>query len=209
MKYRSFKQNQKGFTIVELMVATMVFGVVLLVITTAILQISRLYYRGVTEAKTQSAARTALDLITQGIQFSGGAVTETPGAYNAFCVGGKQYSYVLGKRLVEASPGANDTAHSLVVDDRAGCTSSSTAANMNSFTLSSGRELLDPNMRLSKMSVQNIGTNMYRITIKVVSGDDGILNNPTAANASCKSVSVGGQFCAISELTTVVTKRIQ
>jgi prepilin-type N-terminal cleavage/methylation domain-containing protein len=211
MKRTSIKHNQGGFTIIELMISTMVFGVILLVITTAILQISRLYYKGVTQAKTQSVARSTIDLISQGIQFSGGDVTETPGTYNAFCVGNQQYSFALGKQIVEpgATRGTNQDYHALVVDDKAGCTSSSTAVDMSNGSLSSGRELLEPKMRLAKMSVQNIGEDLYRVSLKVVFGDDDVLNNPAGANATCKNITAGTQFCAVSELTTVVTKRVE
>jgi Tfp pilus assembly protein PilW len=201
-------KNEAGFTIVELMIATMVFGMVLLVVTTAILQITRIYYKGITQARTQSVARSAMDMISQGIQFSGGSVTSTPGSYNTFCVGNKQYSFVLGKQVTESTPNSLQTYHALVVDDEPGCTSS-TAASPMSTAVTTGRELLDPSMRLSKMSVQNIGTKLYKVTIKVVYGDDDLLNNPTADNANCKNATVGTQFCAVSELTTVVTKRVE
>lgn len=208
MKRPTIRSNQAGFTIIELMVSTMVFGVVLLVVTTAILQITRIYYKGITQAATQSAARSAIDLVSQGIQFNGGSVTETPGSFNTFCVGSQQYSFVLGKQLVDATPSSSQTYHALVVDDEPGCTSSTAASPMNTAA-TTGRELLEPKMRLSKMSVQNIGANLYKVTIKVVSGDDDLLNDPTGEAAQCKSISAGTQFCAVSELTTVVTKRVK
>lgn len=208
MKRNKLSKNIAGFTIIELMIATMVFGTVLLVVTTAILQITRVYYKGITQATTQSTARSIIDMISQGIQFNGGGVTETPGSFNAFCVGNQQYSFVLGKQLTETTPAANQTWHALVVDDKPGCTSSSPGSSMNT-QVTSGRELLQPNMRLSKMSVQNIGTNLYKITVKVVSGDDDLLKNPANDTATCQNFSAGTQFCAVSELTTVVTKRVE
>lgn len=200
--------NNKGFTIVELMISTMVFGTVLVLVTTAILQITRVYYKGVTQANTQSVARNIIDMISQGIQFNGGDVTETPGSFNAFCVGNQQYSYVLGKELVDAAPASAQTWHALVVNDKPGCTSSTAGSSMTTQA-TAGRELLQPGMRLSKMSVQNLGPNLYKITVKVVSGADDILQNPTSDAAACAKMSAGTQFCAVSELTTVVTKRVE
>jgi Tfp pilus assembly protein PilW len=208
MKRPSIRSNETGFTIVELMVSTMVFGVVLLVVTTAILQITRIYYKGITQANTQSTARSVIDMVSQGIQFNGGNVTETPGSFNTFCVGSQQYSFVLGKQLVDTAPSSAQTYHALVVDDEPGCTSSTAASPMNTAA-TTGRELLQPKMRLSKMSVQNVGTNLYKVTIKVVSGDDDLLDDPGSETARCKNLSAGTQFCAVSELTTVVTKRVK
>jgi len=49
---------------------------------------------------------------------------------------------------------------------------------------------------------------IYKISVKVVFGDDDLLNNPNAESATCKSEQ-GSQFCAVSDITTVVTKRVQ
>jgi hypothetical protein len=48
----------------------------------------------------------------------------------------------------------------------------------------------------------------FKVTVKVVYGDDDLLdnvNNPT----SCKGSVVGGQWCAISELSSVVYSRAE
>lgn len=198
----------------ELLIATVVFGVVLLAVTAAILQFTRVYYKGVTESNVQETARSIVDTIGQGIQFNGGTVTDTPfnptaGGSYAFCIGNMQYSYQVGHQLVDTgSFSATQKPHALVSADVAGCTSSTAAQNMSNQAIS-GRELLAPFMRLAKMDVTNIGTNTYRITVKVVYGDDDLLNNPTSPNASCKNIRAGTQFCAVSDITTTVVKRVE
>lgn len=198
--------RQHGFTIIELLIATMIFSVVLLIITGGILQITRVYYKGVTEANTQNAARSIIDTISQAIQFNGGVVQATPaptvGAAQSFCVGSLQFSYRLGYQLVDGATGTNQTNNSLREDTISGCTAMSAGAT---FT---GRELMSPKMRLSSLSVQPAGTNLWKITVQVTYGDDDLLNNPTAANASCKGIQAGTQFCSVSELSTIVVKRI-
>lgn len=212
MRMARTRNQSAGFTIVELMIATAVFGTVLLLITTAILQITRVYYKGITESRTQDTSRTIIDLVSQGIQFSGGDVTTTiasptAGSSYAFCVGGKQYSYTLGYQLSD-NPTATQTYHALVVDDLAGCTAGSTAQNVRAATVS-GRELVAPNMRLANLQVASAGSNLYRVTVRVVYGDNDLLNNPNDQNASCRQAIAGRQFCAVSELSTIVTKRVQ
>jgi len=203
-----------GFTIVELMIATAVFAIVLMVVTTGIMQVTRVYYKGLTEANTQDAARSIMDSITQAIQFNGGAVSTTPaspsaGASYAFCVGNQQYSYTLGYELMDTpDPLQAQTYHALVVDTLSGCSASSPAQNVRAASIT-GRELLSPRMRLSNLSVTNVGANLYRVQVRVVYGDDDLLNNPTTTGAVCQSVRAGTQFCALSDLSSVVIKRVE
>ncbi|HET8670868.1 MAG TPA: prepilin-type N-terminal cleavage/methylation domain-containing protein [Candidatus Saccharimonadales bacterium] len=206
--------SARGFTIMETMIATVVFGVVLLFVTTAIIQFSRVYYRGVTESNLQTTTRNIVDMIAQGIQFNGGNITTTPapptaGANYAFCVGNQQYSYSPGYMLSDSPIGGEPQKyHVLVVDNVAGCTSSTASQNLNNATVS-GRELLGPKMRLARMEVTNTGTNLYKISVRVVYGDDDLLDSPTAATAKCKTGTTGTEFCAVTDITTTVVKRVQ
>ena len=211
---KSLRYRSDGFTILELMIATMVFAVVLMVVTIGILQVARVYYKGVTETNTQNTARNIIDTIAQAIQFSGGDVTTTPatpvaGTDYAFCVGDRQFTFRLGWQVESGfNPTQNQTWHALVQNTVAGCSSSSAAQNLSNQTIN-GRDLMGRHMRLSNLVVQNLGTNQYRVTVRVVFGDNDLLNNPTTATAQCQSVTAGTQFCAVSELSTVVLKRVQ
>ena len=211
-KITAKKLNQSGFTIMELMIATIIFGVVLIAITVAIMQFTRVYYKGITESNVQDTTRTIVDQIAQGIQFNGGTISATnaaptAGSSYAFCVGNTQYSYTTGTQLEDA-PSATQTYHALVSRVLAGCTASSPAQNVRSATVS-GREMLGPHMRIARLQVTNVNTNIYKVSLRVVYGDDDLLNNPKAANASCKNLYIGGQFCAVADITTTVIKRVQ
>lgn len=208
------RRHSRGFTIIELLIATVVFSVVLLVVTGGILQIARVYYKGVTEAATQNTARGVIDTVAQAIQFSGGDVTPSAGSpvagtNYAFCVGDQQFSYRPGWQ-VENNPnaGKNQTWHALVQTNVGQCSSSTTIQPMQNQAIS-GRDLIGPHMRLSKMIVEPAGGNAWRVTVRIVYGDDDLLNNATAADASCKGVRAGTQFCSVAELSTVVVKRVE
>jgi prepilin-type N-terminal cleavage/methylation domain-containing protein len=216
-RQRHPSQREKGFTIVELMIATSVFAVVLLVATLGILQITRVYFKGVTETTTQNVARSVMDTVAQAVQFSGGNVlptiagTATPTSPRAFCIGNQRFSYDLGYQLKDSSPNVTNhqAYHVLAVDNYAGCTQTA-AQSLNTAALASGsRELISPNMRLTKFTVESQGDNLYKITIRIAYGDDDLLSNPTDPNAICKGVRAGTQFCSISELSTIVVKRVQ
>ncbi len=198
------RKQERGFTIIELLVSTVVFSIVLLTVTLGIIQISRVYYKGINEADVQNTARSIMDTVTQGIQFSGSTVTVTSppsiGNLQAFCIGNTQYSYKLGYQLTDGTLGTNQTKTSLASKNVAGCDGAAAQTG--------GKEFLSPNMRLSNFKVTEVSPDkLYKITVRVAFGDDDLLNNPTAANASCKSTT-GSQFCSVSELTSTVYKRV-
>ncbi|MES2971668.1 MAG: prepilin-type N-terminal cleavage/methylation domain-containing protein [Patescibacteria group bacterium] len=198
--------KQAGFTILELMIATTVFSVVLLLCTYGIMHISRTFHKGLSSAATQEVTRSALDEIGQAIQFSGGPVMQI---YNpatkigVLCVNNQRYTYILDKQLI--SPQQNVMA----VDNPA----SNCLGGLQDLATGTGfsgtpRELLSRRMRLTKLDIDdNYGgdTSLYKVTIKVIYGDDDLLDG----TGGCIGNNFGGQFCASSELTTLVRKRVQ
>jgi prepilin-type N-terminal cleavage/methylation domain-containing protein len=201
--------SQKGFTIVELMMATLVFSMILLLVTIGVLQVNRVYYKGVTEANTQSVARTVMDTISQAIQFDGGNITPIPttasptaGTKYYVCVNNQQFIYWPGYQLVSGTPGTHQTNQAFIQRTITG----SCAAPTGTIT---GRELLSPNMRLSNLQVSQIGTtNLYKVQVRIVYGDEDTMTNPTSTTSKCKGIRAGNQFCSVTDLTTVVEKRI-
>ncbi|HSX23517.1 MAG TPA: type II secretion system protein [Candidatus Saccharimonadales bacterium] len=203
--------RQQGFTIIELLIATMVFSVVLMLCTYGLLQVGRIYNRGVTNSKTQEAARNIIDDVSQTLQFGGGQVSSAllsngsaPNISTGFCIGGRRYSMLLGHELSNSS---ND--HGLVADNFAGtCSGGLQALDLTAPLPANSREFLSPLMRVANLTITDAGNNLWQVTVRVVSGDDDLLNNPASTNPTCK-IQAGSQFCSISELTTVVQKRIQ
>ncbi len=214
-RFRPARQaDTRGFTIIELLIATLVFSMVLILITVGVLSFTKSYYRGVNQSNTQSAARTILENVTQAIQFSGDAVTAPLAVTNdsrGFCIGNQRYSFLPGKQLWDdgaPDPALNRTSHALLLDKPGNC-AGLPALDVQGPAASTGTELLQPRMRLSKLEVERIpATELYRVTIRVVYGDDDLLNNPTGADASCKVSISGSQYCAQAELTATVKKRI-
>ena len=203
-------KRQGGFTIVELMIATLVFSLVLLLVTMGVLQVNRVYYKGVTEANTQNVARSITDTISQAIQFSGGNVTPlptnaapTPGTMYYVCVNNQQFIYWPGYQLVNGTPGLHQANHSLVQRTIAGSCGAPVAPI-------SGRELISPNMRLSNLQISQVpgSANLFKIRVTVVYGDEDVLTGSTSLTPKCKSIAGNNHFCSVSDLTTVVEKRV-
>ena len=208
MRNRELKQS--GFTIVELMIATAVFSVILLVCTIALLQLGRTYYKGVTSARTQEVARVIIDDVSQAIQFQGGQIGAAGSANgsNGYCVGSTLYSYILNYQLVDGAAGSNQSNHVLIASPSGGACNSSTAPydllNTTGSLTGGARELMATNTRLTEFSITPEGSNLYRVSVTVVAGSDDLLSG-----GSCANVRVGGQFCATSSLSTVVQKRVE
>jgi hypothetical protein len=150
-----------------------------------------------------------MDTISQAIQFNGGAVTPvpttaapTPGTKYYVCVNNQQFIYWPGYQLVSGTPGTHQTNQALIQRTISG----SCAAPTGTIT---GRELLGTNMRLSNLQVSQVGTtNLYKVEVRIVYGDDSSINNPTSTTSNCKGIRAGNQFCSVTDLTTVVEKRV-
>lgn len=213
-----YREQAEGFTIVELMMSTLVFSVILLLVTIGVIQVNRVYYKGVTEANTQNVARNIIDTMSQAIQFNGGTVGPIPtpsapaaGSQQYVCIGNQQFVYTPGYQLVNGSPGVHQTNQALVQRTVTGaCTAPSGPVV--------GRELLSPNMRLSYFNVSAVGSgsDLYNVEVRVTYGDDTVLNNPTStvntpstAIAKCKGIEAGNHFCSVTDLSTVVKKRVK
>lgn len=59
-----YRNNQKGFTLVELLLATAVFSIALVAITTALIQLFKMYQSGISIRKTQHSARVISEELT-------------------------------------------------------------------------------------------------------------------------------------------------
>jgi prepilin-type N-terminal cleavage/methylation domain-containing protein len=233
--HKLHRSVQAGFTIIELMIATMVFSTILIVISAGVLHFTNDYYRGINSSTTQNAARSIMDSVTQAIQFGGalpapGTMTSTPtvlaswgGTPGYICLGSQLFVYSRGNELHNSGAPAD---FGLYSEPGVSCSSAATQ------TKTGGTEMLQANMRLTKFNVLRIGTtDLYTVTIEVAYGDndllcDGSLSSTSAgscapgqstvtdaqlasptAQVHCKS-QAGSQFCAVSELQTTVEVRV-
>jgi type II secretory pathway pseudopilin PulG len=229
--------KSSGFTIVEMLIATAVSSMVVMLISMALIQIARTYYKGVISSRTQEAARTLIDDIAQTIQFQGqtpmvgtdGANTYKNFPYGAegdlqvktYCIGQTRYSYALNMQQQPAlttSPNSNRSKHALVRDDFSGGSCSivvDVGRHPATNASSSAREMLTTGMRLGRFSItpysaypNNI---LWRIDVQVITGDSSVLEQIDPADVSkgyrCKTAVIGSQFCAVSELSTTVALR--
>jgi hypothetical protein len=223
-------RRQAGFTIVELLIATVVFTLVLLVITSGVVHFTHAYYKGVHQSATQTTSRNVTNTIAQNLQYGGGKNNYNPGLpidadKNDFiCIGDIQIDYELGAQLGKDS---NYGVLVSTINPATGCR----AYNIGQ----SGRELLAPNMRLTNLKVENVG-NVYTITAGVAYGDLDLLCfrsvAPSTSQGGCDKTALpfsaftdanwytdgttvscrndnSSEFCAVSHLSTSVVARFE
>lgn len=225
------KFDKKGFTIIELMIATSAFSIVLLVCLGALVYVGRLYYKGITLTQTQAATRDAVDSIADAVKFSREVVEpsdsnipyddepDDKGWNGHVCVGSRKYSYQLGKVLVNGTPapGSNQTNQALVESVDPACdTGSPNNIPVDSNDLFPPREILGEFMRLNEFTVTppDALSGLVTVSISIVYGGDGNKKNDSElfnyvsgdsdTIESCKTGVAGAQFCAVSNLSKTV-----
>ncbi len=191
-------KNNKGFTLLELLISTTVFSVILLLCTFGLVQVGRNYYRGATITRTQNVSRSVMSTLTQSIQFSGSDATGTlpavgtlavpPPADGTFCIGSLGYTYKLYTKVGDTSAD-----YALKTSECLNGTPSTTKQT----------ELLGKGMSLRTFTIEKSG-DYYTITLLIAYADSDLLN----ADGLCKG-GAGSQFCATSSLKTTVHRRLK
>ena len=207
-------RQSAGFTILELMIAATVFSIILLVVAIGVISFTNDYYKGVTSSKTQAVARSIINTVSESIQFDKRVSTSLSGSSGTqgICIDNTLYSYVIGQQVTDANPdGTKHQAYHGLIADTGGC-GTPNVPNSNTALASTQRELLGRHMRLGALDVSAAG-GLYTIRVRVIYGDDdllvpGVTGSTDWSRELCGSNIIGGQFCAVSDLTTTVKQRL-
>ena len=223
--------NSKGFTIIELLIATVVFSAILLVLTQVVIRLSGTYYHGVIQNQTLNVAKNITNDIVQQIQFTGGDIINknNPSPWNKMLISDtlslkkyESYLCIANNQYVYQLNGINDSSTSngsLILSYNPQCSGlgpsfvfNSSWDLRNSSTISSSYyvSLVPSHMRLVKFNVNPQFGNLYKVDVKVAYGSDanplvgGIGFNPSSGNCNPNS-----PYCATTELVTYVEKTVQ
>ena len=210
----TLKANQKGFTIIELLIATTVFSTVLLIVTYGIIQISKMYTSGFIQSQTQNNAISISNKIAQDIEFSITSSINTeqkvtitkngsPTTYYYFCTTNNEYYYIPSGSLYQIP----------IADLHSSCTSpasiinNATLASETNNLLSSNGNMVILNHSLydSSSSMISVDGNsgLYTVSLDVLYGNSSNLEyNKNTGQYNCKATVLVGPFCAIYPLTT-------
>lgn len=219
----SRRSKQSGFTLIELMVATVVFSVVLLVILASFLQVGRMYYKGISYSNTQESARRVSQDLTNDIRFNStnvyqhvGTAAEghqqigTSNSYY-FCVGNHRYVYTLFEKLTSGN-----------IDNRTSGIQQTTVEDCVAPGDEVGtehRQLLGIDMQLNRFafvcndSFCNVGLHIifYGADSLVFASNFPTADTPAealvASDAYCTGALISSQFCAAVDLNTSILRR--
>jgi prepilin-type N-terminal cleavage/methylation domain-containing protein len=224
------RSSQEGFTIIELMIATAIFTVILLFATVIIINIGDLYGKGVTQSKIQTTTRDDMDQISQSLMFSTGEVISpvynltventqnqvTNATEQAYCFGEQQYTFIenaqINEKIVsDPLPHAYDTLYSIFHENSTGLNfnqngTPDVCTPLSDLTqpFTGGSNLAGPHIEIHNFSVSSASP--YTVDLNLAYGDDDLLNL-SGPKASC-SGGTGDQFCATSDLTETVVQRV-
>ena len=192
---------QKGFTIVELLIATSVFSILLVILLTSLLRISQMFYKGVNMSRTQETARNVLQYITDDLQF----YKQPPViGSNYFCIGNHRYAYQLGNQV-------GTSGYGILKEDMSTCKpvtgSGSQAPGPGAV------ELLDKGMQVNNLVVDPIsgGSTSVHLFVVQYGNDNSVLISPSgyspawkAPDALCSGPPSSSQFCSTAEYNSTV-----
>lgn len=197
-----------GFTILELLIATSVFSLVLLGALAGFIRTGQLFYKGVSITQTHGDAKQVLDDVSNSINSTSASkiIPSPPGSqYSYYCVGNVRYTYNGLHTMIDLSAGQSynpNGNYGVLRDIVSGCEAPCTAGCSQPFN--NPVEMLGDHMRLSDFSITPVGSGrLYTVSITVAYGTNDVLdqtNNPP----TCIGDSQDQQFCAVSTLSTSV-----
>lgn len=191
-------RKQNGFTIVELLIATSVFSVILLIMASGLLYIGKVYYRTVAQNKVQEASRSIIEDISRTIQFSGMSVSFDPidPMTKKLCAGNTIFLGHINQQV-------NASALQSGLTRTDGTCSALTPG---------GDELVPEGMFLHKLEIrEHASSSSWEIELQLVSLPEGEIIPGSdlfdESTGTCKG-GPGAEFCATSSLKTTVKKRL-
>jgi prepilin-type N-terminal cleavage/methylation domain-containing protein len=190
-------RRQQGFTIIELLIATTVFGTLLTIATAGFLGIGNIFYKGVALTQTQNVSSQIINDISSNIQRASTVSTDqyTPGGYHYYCIGGVRYTF-LPQHELDTSVAEN---YSLGASANYG---------LLKDTLASADSCPTPCVSMTLDVIRNVAVPadpIYTVSIVIAYGDDDTFNNVGNPNTiECTGTLSNQRFCAVNRQTTSV-----
>ncbi len=187
--------KEKGFTLVELLLAMALFSFILLFATTGFIIINRAYNKGLTVKLVQDEGRKLVEELTREIRVSSAEGIDTVSKPDCISLNGYRYYWSIPMSGAANSPGR------LLKEEGKNCADSIVIASPG------GVDVLNTRIGVQFMAVTRVAASTSTYSVKVVlSTADTDLVDTTGENATCTTNS-GNQYCDIVTLTTVVNSR--
>jgi prepilin-type N-terminal cleavage/methylation domain-containing protein len=214
--------NGKGFTLIELMIATTVFSVVLLLAMTGFFQIGHIFYKGVSITQSQDVANQIGVDLNESIQ---GASKITPlvpyAGMQYMCIGKNRYTIDVNHRVDLSDATALSTGKVGIVKDVMSsdnscappCLPNPSACSGSEIAWNKPIELLGDNMRVEVISVAPlaaVSNDYYTINLILSYGADDLLTYKTPGDRSTVQCNTneGKQFCATGRYSASINRGV-
>lgn len=186
--------KQTGFTIIELMIAMLVFSVVIMMVTAVVIFIGKQFTQAQTRTALEDATRNVYQDISSSIQFGGTSKNVAEPNLKVFCVGSKRYVY---GNYSKANYSTMQTGLWVMDYDGASC-------SVPPLPLP-GVNILPPNSRVLALTYSG-----NDLTIITSSADEDLLDfgSGDATEVQCNSTLAGKEFCAVVNLNGSVVSRL-
>jgi len=184
------QKDERGFTLVELLVAMSVFSFMLVIIVVGFVNIVHLHNEAIASNIAQDNARTGMDELVRGVRASSGVVSTTPGPSGTVCLsspqaGQNQIYYLNAGVLMRASNCATKTNPTAI-------TSSSVVVSNFAVTVqSTGPKIVKP---------------VVQITVTVGTAGNGTTVG-AGASLACGNTNSDRTFCSVVTLTSAAVPR--
>jgi len=188
--------EQKGFTLVELMLSMAFFSFILLFVTSGFIIVNRAYNKGLTVKLVQDEGRELVEELTREVRISNSKSIKTDdNTTKCIEVSGYRYYWSVPISGTTGSPGK------LFREEGKDC-----SASINTTT-PTGVQILNERVGVQFMSLTRASAASPIYTIKIVlSTAEADLLTDVGETATC-ATNQGSQYCDIVSFTTVVTSR--
>jgi prepilin-type N-terminal cleavage/methylation domain-containing protein len=220
MSWLSPKGGQ-GFTIIEVMIATAVFAVVLLITIGGFMQIAQVFYKSVVQTQTQQDLREIVDRVSSDIRqapviYDYQQIGTTDKYYQ--CIGSTRYTYRLNNRVDSADADTNSK-FGILIDRLPGNSPCGNPYDASTQFKPAGDpdapiELLATNERLNHFYVSRVANNVsgdsgdnnwvYQVDVAIATGRNQYLLTDASGQATCNDRLSISQYCSVAHLTTAV-----
>lgn len=183
-------------------------------------RMGRLYYKGISQARTQELSRQISDEFIGQIQFGKGNISPTSittgngGVAVIFCIGDSKYRLVPNRQLDTIDDAAQRKSTQVLQKK-----SNVSGCNVSTDDFSStDTELASQGMRISRFRVTSTSNGLWSFDMQITFGDEEFIRyTDTTATADtpaqyetayCTSGVAGSELCATSSIRTTIQRRL-
>lgn len=195
---------QKGFTLIELMMALAFIAFIIMFATTTVIQVMQTYNKGLAVKQINQAGRATLEDVARSLRTADpGAVNVSAVANGRACFGSVSYVWnSYNTPSASANKYDDGTALTLTrVNDAANAMCTSSGGNYPAVPKAQATDILFSYVWIMSVSISapTVDAPLTDINVQLA-----VANDPAISSGQCAYGGAQGQFCATSNFSTTV-----